>query len=161
VPNAPLFFLSLSLNTLLLIMIRGLILISFCCYALPASTQTIVGKWQTIDDETGKPKSVVEITERNGKYFGKIVKLFRNAAEDQDPICDKCPADDDRYRKKIIGMEILRNLVKDNDEFSGGTIIDPNNGKIYRCKVWLDGNNLKLRGYLGPFFRTQTWLPER
>ncbi|MBX2916863.1 MAG: DUF2147 domain-containing protein [Cyclobacteriaceae bacterium] len=142
-------------------MIRVFIFVFCCGYALTGRTQTIVGKWQTIDDETGKPKSVVEISERNGKYYGKIIRLFRSPAEDQDPICDKCPVDDDRYKRKIVGMEILRNLVKDNDEFSGGTIIDPNNGKIYRCKVWLEGNNLKLRGYLGPFFRTQTWLPER
>lgn len=140
---------------------RTLIFILLCCTALSGTAQTITGRWRTIDDETGKPKSVVEIVEKNGKYYGKIIRLFRGANEDQDPICDKCPTDDDRYKKKIIGMEILRNLLKDDDEFTGGTIIDPNNGKIYRCKVWLEGNNLKLRGYLGPFFRTQTWLPER
>ncbi|GIL21639.1 MAG: hypothetical protein BroJett042_01520 [Bacteroidota bacterium] len=142
-------------------MVRVLIIITFFISTLSGKAQTIAGKWKTIDDETGKPKSVVEIAERNGKFYGKIVRLFRGPAEDQDPICDKCPADDDRYKKKIIGMEILRNLGKDDDEYSGGTILDPNNGKIYRCKVWLEGNNLKLRGYLGPFFRTQTWLPER
>ncbi len=140
---------------------RTLIFILLCCAALSGTAQTITGRWRTIDDETGKPKSVVEIVEKNGKYYGKIIRLFRGANEDQDPVCDKCPTDDDRYKKKIIGMEILRNLLKDDDEFTGGTIIDPNNGKIYRCKVWLEGNNLKLRGYLGPFFRTQTWLPER
>lgn len=142
-------------------MVRIIIFAAFLCFALAGQAQSIVGKWKTIDDETGKPKSVVEIVERNGKYYGKVVRLFRTAAEDQDPVCDKCPTDDDRYKKKIIGMEILRNLIKDDDEYSEGTIIDPNNGKIYRCKVWLEGNNLKLRGYLGPFFRTQTWLPER
>lgn len=142
-------------------MVRIIIFAAFLFCAHVGQAQSIVGKWQTIDDETGKPKSVVEIVERNGKYYGKVVRLFRTAAEDQDPVCDKCPTDDDRYKKKIIGMEILRNLIKDDDEYSEGTIIDPNNGKIYRCKVWLEGNNLKLRGYLGPFFRTQTWLPER
>lgn len=142
-------------------MVRIIIFAAFLCFALAGQAQSIVGKWKTIDDETDKPKSVVEIVERNGKYYGKVVRLFRTAAEDQDPVCDKCPTDDDRYKKKIIGMEILRNLIKDDDEYSEGTIIDPNNGKIYRCKVWLEGNNLKLRGYLGPFFRTQTWLPER
>lgn len=142
-------------------MIRALIFILACCATLSGYAQTITGKWRTIDDETGKPKSVVEIVEKNGKYYGKVIRLFRGNEEDQDPVCDKCPADDDRYKKKIIGMEILRNLLKDDDEYTGGTIIDPNNGKIYRCKVWLEGNNLKLRGYLGPFFRTQTWLPER
>ncbi|MBN8578315.1 MAG: DUF2147 domain-containing protein [Cytophagales bacterium] len=129
--------------------------------SLACQAQTIAGKWRTIDDETGKPKSVVEITERNGKFYGKIIKLFRAADEDQNPVCDKCPALDERFKKQIIGMEILKNLIKEDDEFTGGSILDPNNGKIYRCKVWREGNNLKLRGYLGPFFRTQTWLPEQ
>lgn len=141
-------------------MVRVLIFVLICC-SVCGQAQTIVGKWKTIDDETGKPKSIVEIVERNGKFHGKVTRLFRGPNEEQDPVCNECPTSDDRYKKKIIGMEILRNLVKDDDEYSGGTIIDPNNGKIYRCKVWLEGNNLKLRGYLGPFFRTQTWLPER
>jgi uncharacterized protein (DUF2147 family) len=140
---------------------RLIVLAAFFSFAFSGKTQSIVGKWRTIDDETSSPKSVVEILELNGKFYGKVVRLFPGPSEDQDPVCDKCPTDDARYKKKIIGMEILRNLVKDEDEYSEGTIIDPNNGKIYRCKVWIEGNNLKLRGYLGPFFRTQTWLPER
>lgn len=142
-------------------MVRVVILAVLVCCSLSGQAKTIVGKWKTIDDETGKPKSVVEIVEKNGKYFGKVIRLFQAPEEDQDPICDLCPTDDDRHKKKIIGMEILRNLVKNENEYSEGTIIDPNNGKIYRCKVWLEGENLKLRGYLGPFFRTQTWQPER
>ena len=55
-------------------------------------------------------------------------------------------------------MEILRDMKKSDSEYSEGTILDPNNGKIYRCKIWIEDNNLKLRGYWGPFFRTQTWL---
>ena len=142
-------------------MVRVVILAVLVCCSFSGQAQTIVGKWKTIDDETGKPKSIVEIVERNGKFYGKVTQLFRGPDEEQDPVCNEGPTDDDRYKKKIIGMEILRNLSRDDDEFAGGTIIDPNNGKIYRCKVWLEGNNLKLRGYLGPFFRTQTWLPER
>jgi uncharacterized protein (DUF2147 family) len=120
--------------------------------------QNIVGLWKTIDDETNKPKSIVEIYERNGKVYGKIIRLFRGPQEDQDPICDECDEEDPRYNKKIIGMEILNNMIKDDEEYSGGEILDPNNGRVYRCKIWLEGNDLKLRGYLGPFFRTQTWL---
>ncbi len=120
---------------------------------------SITGKWKTIDDETNKPKSIVEIFEKEGKYYGKILKLFRTADEDQDPICEECPPEDDRYKKKIIGMEILKEMVKSGSEYSEGTILDPNNGKIYRCKIWREGDNLKLRGYWGPFYRTQTWLP--
>lgn len=128
----------------------------FLCSA--AMCQSVVGKWKTIDDESGEPRSNVEVFERGGKLYGRIVKLYRKPTEDQDPICTKCDEEDVRFKKKIIGMEILKNMVKDSDEYSGGEILDPNNGKIYRCKLWLEGKELKLRGYLGPFYRTQTWI---
>ena len=96
-------------------MVRVIFFATFLCFSLSVEAQTIVGKWQTIDDETGKPKSIVEIIERNGKFYGKVIRLFRDPSEEQDPVCDKCPTDDDRHKKKIIGMEILRNLIKDDD----------------------------------------------
>ena len=134
-------------------------LLSLMALSHLALSQTVLGKWKTIDDETGEQKSIVEIFERGGNVNGRIVKLFRKPNEVQDPVCDECDEDDyARYKKKIIGMEILKNMVKDGDEYSGGEILDPNNGKIYRCKLWLEGKDLKLRGYIGPFFRTQTWL---
>jgi uncharacterized protein (DUF2147 family) len=122
--------------------------------------QTIFGKWKTIDDETGEPRSIVEIYERNGKVYGKVVKLLLKPTEDQDPVCVECDEDDPRYKKKVLGMEIMKDLKKDDDEYSDGEILDPNNGKVYRCKIWLEGKELKLRGYLGPFYRTQTWIRE-
>lgn len=121
------------------------------------SAQSIVGQWKTIDDETNQPKSIVEISERNGKIYGKIVKLFRSPDEDPDPVCKECPADDKRFNKKVLGMEIIEGMKADGTEFSGGTILDPKNGKIYRCRLWKEGENLKVRGYWGPFYRTQTW----
>jgi uncharacterized protein (DUF2147 family) len=123
---------------------------------LVGNGQSIVGRWTTIDDETGKPKSIVEIFENGGKFYGKIVKLI-NPENGPDPVCDQCPEDDDRYNKKIIGMEIIRNMKKDGDEFGDGTILDPKVGKIYRCRLWLENDVLKVRGYWGPFYRTQTW----
>jgi uncharacterized protein (DUF2147 family) len=125
-----------------------------------AMSQSILGKWKTIDDETGKPKSIVEIYERDGKVYGKVIKLFREPSEEQDPVCKECDTDDPRYNKKVIGMEILADMVKDGDEYEDGEILDPNNGKVYSCKIWLEGKDLKLRGYIGPFFRTQTWIRE-
>ena len=132
----------------------------FCLMTFLVNAQTVLSKWKTIDDETGEPKSIVEIYERGGKVYGKIVKLFRKPNEEQDPVCDECDADDARYKKKIMGMEILKDMVKDEYEYADGEILDPNNGKIYRCKLWLEGKDLKLRGYLGPFYRTQTWVRE-
>ena len=120
-----------------------------------ASSQTIVGKWKTIDDETGKAKSIVEIFQKGNEYYGKIVKLFREPNEVQDPICDKC--EDDRKGKKIIGLEIIRGLKKNVNEYKGGTIMDPKKGSTYDAKLWLEGETLKVRGYIMFMYRTQTW----
>lgn len=129
-------------------------------FLLTAQTQaqTVVGKWKTIDDETKQPKSIVEIYEQNGKYYGKIVKLFLDAKANPDPICDKC--EDDRKNKKIVGMVIMTDMKKDGDEFSGGEICKPSNGKTYRCKMWLEGGKLMVRGYIGFVYKTQEWLRE-
>jgi uncharacterized protein (DUF2147 family) len=123
-----------------------------------AQAQDVTGKWKTVDDESGDERSIVDIYEKNGKMYGKVVKLFRVPGEDPDPVCTKCDDSDDRSNKKIIGMEILRDMKKSGDEYSGGNILDPKNGRIYRCSIWVEGNELKVRGYWGPFYRTQTWM---
>ena len=125
--------------------------------AMILNGQSITGKWKTIDDESGEERSIVEIFQRQGKYFGKVVKIFSKPGEEQDPVCKECPEDDARYKKKIIGMEIIRNLEEQDGYFSEGDILDPKIGKIYRCKVWIEGKDLKVRGFWGPFYRTQTW----
>jgi len=125
---------------------------------LMTNAQTLTGKWKTIDDETGKPKSIVEIYERNGKFYGKVDKLFREPHEDQDPYCKECT--DDRKGKRVLGMEIVRDLKKDGSEWEDGTICDPKDGKIYDCKMWFESgkpDELKVRGYVYFFYRTQSW----
>jgi uncharacterized protein (DUF2147 family) len=119
--------------------------------------QTVVGKWKTIDDKTGEERSVVQIYEKDGKVYGKIIKLYRKPDEDSDPVCDKCESDDSRYKQKIIGMDIIRNMEKSGSEYIDGDILDPENGKVYRCRLWVEDNSLMVRGYWGPFYRTQTW----
>lgn len=123
------------------------------------SAQTIVGKWKTIDDNTGKPRSIVQIFEEKGEYLGKIIKLFREPGEDQDPDCKECKGN--LKNKKIIGLQIINNLVLDEDdnEYVDGSILDPENGKVYDCKLWLEDGKLKVRGYVMFLYRTQTWLP--
>lgn len=124
------------------------------CFGALAFAQ-IEGKWRTIDDETGKPKSIVEITKKvDGKYYGKVVQLLIKPA---DPNCSKCK--DDRKGKPVLGMEVIRGLSKDGSEFSGGTITNPKDGKTYKCTIKKEGNTLSVRGYVGisAFGRTQTW----
>jgi uncharacterized protein (DUF2147 family) len=126
---------------------------------LMAQHQSVLGKWETIDDRTGEIKSIVELFERDGKVYGRILKIFPKPEQDQDPVCEKCSVHDPRHKKKIIGMEILRDLKVSGGEYDDGNILDPEVGKVYRCKIWIEQNNLKVRGYWGPFWRTQTWKP--
>lgn len=135
------------------LMTATFVLLAYCCFA----QHHIVGKWKTVDDTSGEAKSIVEISERDGKFYGKIIKLYLSRSEDQDPVCTKCDPGDSRYQKKIMGMEILRDLKPEGNEYSEGNILDPEIGKVYRCKVWLEEGDLKIRGYWGPFYRTQTW----
>ena len=120
---------------------------------------TPVGLWKTIDDDGKTEKSLVRITDGGGTLTGKSEKIF-DAAK-QDSKCDKCS--DERKDKLVLGMIILRNLkldADDNEAWSGGEILDPNNGKTYkaRLKPIEGGKQLQMRGYMGPCFRTQVWL---
>lgn len=142
-------------NRLAVILVLAIALFAF--NFLIAQEQTIVGRWKTIDDETGVEKSIVSIYEKDGKYFGKIDTLFRTPDEDPDPVCDKCPEDDPRYNKRVVGMVILEDMVQDDDEWKDGKILDPKKGKVYNCKMWLEDGNLKVRGYIFFLYRTQIW----
>lgn len=125
-----------------------------------AQSGSAVGKWKTIDDETGKEKSVVEIYKKDdGKYYGKIIKLFN--PDKQDAVCDKCDEEDPRFNQKVLGMEILTEMELDEEdqEYEDGEILDPNNGKVYDCKLWVEDGKLQVRGYVLFFHRTQEWLP--
>ncbi|GGF18475.1 DUF2147 domain-containing protein [Flavobacterium limi] len=118
--------------------------------------QGVVGKWKTIDDETGEAKSIVEIYEKSGKIYGKVVDILR--ADRKKDVCTKC--DGTEKNKPIMGMVIINGLKKDGAEYNGGTILDPTNGKKYKCYITLDSaDKLKLRGYVGISIvgRTQYW----
>ncbi|WP_457553880.1 DUF2147 domain-containing protein [Desulfobacula sp.] len=143
-----------------LLKLSALAFLFYLCFIATAFAQdaSIVGKWKTIDDETNEPKSIVQIYEKNGKYFGQIKELFRKPGEDPEPVCDKCPKDDPRKDQPTKGMVIIQNLVKKDNVYSGGTILDPKKGKIYACKLWIEKGNLKVRGSIAFFYRTQTWF---
>lgn len=138
---------------------RKLIWTAGLCFllgTLSVTAQDIFGKWKTIDDETGKEKSIVEIYEKGGKVYGKVVEILNK--EKLDARCEKCKGD--KKDQPILGMVIIDGLKKDGSEYSGGDILDPNKGKEYRCKIWVDEDNpdkLNVRGYVTFLYRTQNW----
>lgn len=137
---------------------RALLIGLFLMTTAIAKAQSCVGTWVTIDDATGKKKSKVELYKKDGKLYGKIVYLFPREGREENPKCTKCT--DDRKNKPLIGLEIVRGMKWDGEEWEDGTIVDPENGKIYTCAIWLEEGNddrLNVRGYVGPFYRTQTW----
>ena len=128
----------------------------FVAAGLSVAQGTPVGLWKSVDDETKAEKSLVRINESGGALTGKIEKLFDKSR--QDAVCDKCS--DDRKDKPILGMTIIRNAKASGEVWEGGDILDPNNGKVYKLRLKpLDGGKtLEVRGYIGPFFRNQTWI---
>jgi uncharacterized protein (DUF2147 family) len=130
--------------------------------AFAQDTSSAVGLWKNIDDHTGKPKALIRITEANGELRGKIEKLLRDPSQDQNPKCIKCGGE--LKDQPILGMTIINGMKKDGNEYNGGTILDPDNGKVYKSKMSLadDGKKLNVRGYIGvPLLgRTQTWVRE-
>jgi uncharacterized protein (DUF2147 family) len=125
--------------------------------AAPAAADTIVGRWNTVDDKSGKVRSEVQIYEQGGKVFGKIVSLTEPTDKDGKPrVCEKCAGAD--KNQPVVGLVIIRDLGQAGDRYKGGTIMDPEDGKVYRAELWTEGGALKVRGYLGPFYRTQTWV---
>jgi uncharacterized protein (DUF2147 family) len=117
------------------------------------------GLWKTIDDRTGKARSIVRITEHNGEYSGVVEKGLLPTDRDED-VCNQCT--DGRKGQRKIGMTILKGIRHDSDGFGCGEVLDPDNGETYQCQIKLDpsGNKLEVRGYIGiPVLgRSQTWL---
>ncbi len=116
----------------------------------------ITGTWMTIDDRTKLPTSHIEITRVNDKYQGKVINMLR---DDQETVCEKCVGE--QKNKPIMHMIILRDLAKTGTYWSGGKILDPDNGKEYKCNIHLKSKDkLVLRGYIGaPIFgRSQEWF---
>jgi uncharacterized protein (DUF2147 family) len=129
-----------------------------------ADTSTPAGVWRTVDDKTGKERSVVRIEEVNGVYQGRIEQLLnRQPDDDPDGLCRACEGE--RKDKPVVGMTILWDLKNDGNQYTGGHILDPKNGKTYRAKMKLldGGRKLEVRGFIGVSLlgRSQTWVRER
>jgi len=133
--------------------------ILLCSVSLALAGGSPVGKWKTIDDETKKEKSIVEVYEVGGKVYGRILQLLQEKDGGASKLCTKCTGSD--LNKPMIGLIIVKGLTVDGGEYTGGTIMDPNNGKVYKCKMEVveGGNTMKVRGFLGISLlgRTQIW----
>lgn len=141
-----------------LLSLSFLMILSFASFG---QVDKIVGKWKTIDDADGSAKSIVMIFKAtNGKYYGKVEKLFKN----QDAKCIDCQGSD--KDKPTLGLTVIKNMTEKDGNLTGGTILDPNNGKVYRCNISIDAKtgNLNVRGSLdkgGWIGRSQTWIKEK
>lgn len=126
--------------------------------SISASAGDAMGRWKTIDSDTGKPKSIVEITRTaNGTLSGRIVELL--SPSKPNPVCDKCK--DDRKNKPITGMEIIRGMKADGtNAWSGGTILKPDEGKVYKSKMELieGGKKLEVSGCIAFICKSQVWV---
>lgn len=136
---------------------KSIVLLILILFFQIGFSQSVLGKWKTVDDITGKEKGIVEIFEKNGKIFGKIIEIFEK--EHRYRKCEKC--DGDNKNKPYLGLIIINDLKKNGSCYDGGKVLDPKIGKNYRCKIYLDGNDkLIVRGYIGiPLIgRSQTWF---
>ncbi len=139
------------------ILLTAFITMPILALSFTASAADAVGRWKTIDDETGQAKSIVEITKAaNGTYSGRIVELLRPSKPN--PVCDKCK--DDRKNKPITGMEIIRGMKQDGNAWSGGSILKPDEGKVYKSKMQLleGGKKLEVSGCISFFCKSQVWV---
>lgn len=133
------------------------VLTLFISIVFYGQNHTVIGEWRTIDDQSGKAKAIVEIYERSGKIYGKVIDIFD--AEKKKNLCVHCPGDE--KNKPVLGLVVIKGLTKNGNEYNSGKILDPTSGKLYKCFLVLEGNDkLKVRGYIGvPLFgRTQTWI---
>ncbi len=133
-----------------------LLLILWAISPAMSSAQSPVGVWKTIDDNTGEAKSHVEIYEKGGKLYGKVVKLLRKPADTR---CEKCTGD--KKDQLLIGMNVVEGLSAQDGVWKGGKILDPENGNEYNCSIWLEkgqSDELRVRGkHWTGLYRTQTW----
>lgn len=126
-----------------------------------AAQESPVGKWRTYDDADGLAASIVRIEERNGVLEGYVVKILPRPGKDVDAICTKCEGND--KNQPVTGLKILWDMKRDPDGYSGGRILDPESGNVYRCKMEIAQGKLKVRGFIGvPWVgRTQVWTREQ
>lgn len=136
--------------------LKILCLTLLCCLGISElQAQDIFGKWEVTNDE-GKINSIIEIYQNGDEVVGEVIRIMKE--EDRDRRCKNCEGE--LKNEPIEGLKVIHGFVKDGEEYTGGTLIDPKSGKEYKGKIWLDEedpNKLKVRGYMAFFFKTKTW----
>ncbi|MDR9401320.1 MAG: DUF2147 domain-containing protein [Psychroflexus sp.] len=135
-----------------------MLLILLMIGSLATEAQQITGKWKVIDEDSGEAKCIIDIFKTdNNTLKGEIIKLLDSDAP-KDATCIKCKG---KFKDEpLVGLPILRGFTKENDKWVDGKITDPEKGKTYDSKIWVDEDDpdkLKVRGYVSIFYRTQTW----
>jgi uncharacterized protein (DUF2147 family) len=131
----------------------------FCFIGFWSQAQSCTGYWITIDDATGLKKSIVELYKKDGVLYGKVVYIYKRGKDGPNSKCTECSGK--LYNQPVMGMLIVKQMQWSGSQWEDGTILDPDNGKTYTCTIWLNDANkdkLNVRGYIGPFFRTQEWI---
>jgi len=140
-------------------MLKFLVFSLFFSIGLLAHAQSCTGLWITIDDATGLKKSIVELYKKDGVLYGKVVYIYKRGKDGPNSKCTECSGK--LYNQPVMGMLIVKHMQWSGSQWEDGTILDPDNGKTYTCTIWLNDANkdkLNVRGYIGPFFRTQEWI---
>lgn len=137
---------------------RLILIVAAMMFVFVGNSQSIFGKWKTIDDRTGNPKAIIDIYEKDGLMYGHVLEILEKGKEDS--LCTKC--DGELRDKPVVGMTIIE-AAKETSEgvYKGKRLFDPEQAMTFRCKIWLNPKNtneLKVRGYLAFIYRTQTWL---
>lgn len=135
-----------------------MLLILLMIGSLATEAQQITGKWKVIDEDSGEAKCIIDIFKTdNNTLKGEIIKLLDSDAP-KDATCIKCKG---KFKDEpLVGLPILRGFTKEDDKWVDGKITDPEKGKTYDSKIWVDEDDpdkLKVRGYVSIFYRTQTW----
>lgn len=132
--------------------------LTLTCFLVSQITvsQSVLGKWKVMNDETDEVRSIIDVYEDEGKINGKLIEIMDKSKEDN--LCLNCEGEN--KNKRILGLILLKDFEKDQDEYVDGTVLNPDDGKVYKSKIWIDQNEpnvLHVRGYIGFFYKTMKW----
>ncbi|MDT0293779.1 DUF2147 domain-containing protein [Mesonia ostreae] len=131
--------------------------LTFLVFSQVTVSQSVLGKWKVMkDEETGEVRSIINIYEDEGKVNGKLIEIMDKSKVDN--LCLNCEGEN--KDKRILGLVLLKDFEKEQNEYVNGTVLNPDDGKVYKSKIWIEEDNpnvLNVRGYIGIFYKTMKW----